>query len=330
MTQKDLDKLFEKVPQEKNGGYRGIVSIALEGKPVGPFKWFGTRGDDPNDVVPHEHRRELRGAFVFAAWFNHNDSRAINTLDTLVKDDGTTYVRHYLMDFGSTLGSASTRAKEARIGGEYYLDFKPAPKYIATLGLDVPYWAHANFPDYLSVGRFESSVFRPDEWVPDYPNAAFLNRLPDDEFWAAKQAMALTNDQIRAICKVAEFSNPDAERFLADALIDRRNKIGKVYFAKVLPLDRFAVENGQLVFHDLAVEHGMEVKGPLHITWSRFDNKTNQKDPISTAQDFHVPGDAGASYLAADIWRGDDKAKAVTVYLRTTSAPEIVGVDRNW
>jgi len=330
MTRKDLDKLFVKIPKEKNGEYRGIVSMQLEGKPVGPFKYFGTRGDDPNDVVPHEHRRELRGLYVFSAWLNHNDSRAINSLDTLVQAGGVSMVRHYLMDFGSTLGSASTRAKEARVGGEYYLGFRPAPKAMATLGVAVPYWAKAWYPNYPSIGRFESVTFRPDEWVPDYPNPAFLNRLPEDEFWAAKQVMAFTNDQIRAIVKVAEFSDQNAAQYLADALIARRDRIGQMYFSKVLPLDRFAVENGQLVFHDLAQEHRMEVRGPLHISWSRFDNKTKQKDPISTAQDFQVPGNAGASYLAADIWRGDDKTKTVTVYLRTTSIPEVVGIDRTW
>ena len=45
----------------------------------------GTRPDDPNDIHPHQHRRELRGLRVFAAWLNHDDSRSINSLDTLVR-----------------------------------------------------------------------------------------------------------------------------------------------------------------------------------------------------------------------------------------------------
>jgi hypothetical protein len=331
MTQHDLDKLLEKVPKSNEGGYRAIVSLQIAGKPVGPFKYFGVRNDDPNDTVPHEHRRELRGLGVFAAWLDHNDSRSINSLDTLVEADGAKFVRHHLMDFGSTLGSLSTWAKTARYGGEYYLDFKPVPTQIATFGLAVPYWAHARLPHYPSIGGFESSAFEPERWVPDYPNPSFLNRLPDDEFWAAKQVMAFSNEQIRAIVKVAQFSDPDAERYMGDTLIARRDKIGKVIFAKVLPLDRFSIENGQLSYHDLAQEHGLEVKDALHAAWSSFSNATGEKTPIPSAQDFHVPEPGGASYLAANIWRGGDTAKAVTVYLRMTGGQaEVVGVDRTW
>lgn len=335
MTQRDLDELLAKAPMTSDGKYRAIASLQIPGKPVGPFKYFGVRSDDPNDVVPHEHRRDLRGMYVFAAWLNHNDSRSINTLDTLVKEGGSTYVRHYQMDFGSTLGSSSTSAKQARVGGEYYLGFNDAPKQMLTLGLAVPYWAKARYPGYASVGGFESATFEPDKWLPDYPNAAFLNRQPDDEFWAAKQVMAFTNEQIRAIVKSAQFSDPRAEQYVADILIARRDKIGKVFFARVLPLDRFAVEEGELVFHDLAQEHNQEANGQLQIAWSYFDNQSQKKTPIPSTAGFRLPSEAlagsASSYLAADIWRGNDRRKTITVYLRIAGGQaEVVGVDRTW
>jgi len=331
MEKQDLDRLFKKVPKTASGQYRAIVSIQLPGKPVGPYKYFGTRGDDPNDVIPHEHRRELRGLYVFASWLAHNDSRAINSLDTLVQKDDVTAVRHYLMDFGATLGSASTMEKTARAGGEYYLDFSPAPKAMATFGLDVPRWQRVQYPKIPSVGGFDYVAFQPDDWKPDYPNQAFRNRLPDDEFWAAKQVMALSDEQIRGIVKVAQYSDPRAEDYITKALIARRDKIGRHYFAKVLPLDRFSIEEGRLTFHDLAQEHGIETKGELHVAWSRFDNATAKKAAIDGAQDFRVPIEAGAPYLAADLWRGEDHTKTVTVYLLCANgSAEVVGVDRSW
>jgi hypothetical protein len=331
MVRRDLDKLLKKVPRTSDGQYRGIVSIQIAGKPVGPYKYFGTRGDDPNDVIPHEHHRELRGLYVFAEWLCHNDSRSINSLDTLVEKDGVTAVRHHLMDFGATLGSASTMEKTPRAGGEYYLGFSAAPKEIATLGLAVPRWQRVHYPKIPAVGGLDYVAFQPDEWKPDYPNQAFRNRLPDDEFWAAKQVMAFSDDQIRGIVKIARYSDPRAEEYIVKALIARRDKIGRHYFAKVLPLDRFTVAKGQLAFHDLAQEHGIETKGEIHITWSRFDNRTNQKAALDSARDLHVPIDAGAAYLAADLWRGDDQTRTVTVYLRCADGgAEVVGVDRTW
>ena len=69
--------------RQPNGKYRAIASRFADGRPVGYFKYYGTRPDDPNDIYPHEHRRELRGNLVFAAWINHDDSRGINSLDML-------------------------------------------------------------------------------------------------------------------------------------------------------------------------------------------------------------------------------------------------------
>jgi hypothetical protein len=335
MTDRDLNEILFKTPKTVDGKYRALATLALPGKNVGPFLFHGTRWDDVNDSVPHEHRRDLRGYYVFCAWLNHDDSRAQNTLDTLVEDDGVRSVRHHLIDFGATLGSSTTRPNSPRAGGEYLFSRGPTLEGIASLGLWVPRWAFAKYPHYPSIGRFEAKVFDPDRWYPEFPNPAFLNRLPDDEFWAAKQVMAFTDDQIRAIVKTGQISDPAAEEYLVDCLIQRRDKIGRAFFAKVLPLDLFTVRNGQLAFEDLAKKHGLGATAPLKVSWSRFDNETEQNTPLAQQAGFTVPVDgtpsSETSYCAAEISREGEGRRAVTVYVRVRGGqPEVVGVERSW
>ena len=112
----DIRLLLRRAHRESDGSYRVVASKALEGRPVGGFRFYGTRSDDPNDVIPHEHRRELRGYGTVSGWLNHVDSKSINTLDTVVEQDGKRVVRHHLLDFGSTIGSAGVYPREAYEG----------------------------------------------------------------------------------------------------------------------------------------------------------------------------------------------------------------------
>jgi hypothetical protein len=258
---------------------------------------------------------------------NHDDSRAINTLDTLVEEDGVRFVRHYLIDFGAILGSASYRVDSPRTGFEYLFDFKPAAQRFATLGLWTPEWSRkANFPDIPSVGRLEWEVFNPDTWKPEYPNAAFLSADPVDEFWAAKQVMAFRDEHIRAIVRTGEYSDPRAEDWVVRALIARRDKIGRASFAKVLPLDRFRVENGRLEFSDLGARY-FGTERAYRIDWFELENKGGTLIPLDCAGSAEVPQGIQAPFLAARI-QSDDPEKTVIVYLRNGTS--VVGVDRTW
>jgi len=46
--------------RRSDGTYRVIASRELPGKIKGGFTFYGMRKDDPNDLIPHEHRRDLR------------------------------------------------------------------------------------------------------------------------------------------------------------------------------------------------------------------------------------------------------------------------------
>ena len=110
-NQRDLDAILRLAARDRDGRVYFSATRFHEGEPVGNFQYHGTRSDDPNDIHPHEHRRELRANRVFAAWLAHDDSRAVNTLDLLVAANGRKHVRHYMYDFGAILGSATRFAE---------------------------------------------------------------------------------------------------------------------------------------------------------------------------------------------------------------------------
>ena len=330
----DVSTSLARVPRLSDGRIRGIASRYIPGNILGEFRYHGTRSDDPNDIVPHEHRRELRGLFVFAAWVNHNDSRPINTLDSLVEEDGLKYIRHYLIDFGAILGSASVLSNSARDGNAYFFEFKQALAQAISLGAYTPAWARAGYRSSDAVGMINHDAFDPDAWKPNYPNPAFVNRLPDDEFWAAKKVMAFTDEQIQAIVAEAHYSEPSDEEALVEYLIARRDRIGQTYFGRVLPLDGFRVEDDTLLFDDLAVRYDIAVQRDYPIRWSRFDNQTEVHAAIADASGPGLPGvilsSAPGSYFAAAI--GDEGASmSVLVYLRRdVDGIRVVGVERTW
>ncbi|MBZ5545145.1 MAG: hypothetical protein LAO07_15940 [Acidobacteriia bacterium] len=334
MTERDLTELFLKAPKLRDGRYRCVASLYLTGKNVGEFRYYGTRSDDPNDFVPHEHRRDLRGLRVFCAWLGHDDSRAINTLDMLVEENGVQFVKHHLIDFGATLGSDSYRPNSPASGNAYWFSWSSAAAQLFSLGLDVPRWMRAHYPKIPAVGRFEADIFDPEKWVPFYPSPAFDNCLPDDAFWAAKQVMAFSDEEIRALVKTGQYTDRRAEDWIVQCLIKRRDKIGKAYFAKVLPLDRFEVRDGRLAFDDLAVEHKLSGPRDYAVQWSRFNNDTEQKTPLAGETGFPLPRSvqeaAEGEYFAADL-SAADKQKTVTVYMRKKGGQiQVVGIDRTW
>jgi hypothetical protein len=333
MTERDVTEILLRVPRAKDGRYRGSTSLYLPGTPLGPHRYFGTRRDDPNDTVPHEHRRDQRGLWVYCAWLGHDDSRAINSLDMLHEENGIRYVKHYLIDFGSTLGSASVRPNSPR-SGNYLFSWKEVASQFFTFGLNIPGWAKAHYPNFPSIGRFEWQTFDPVTWRPEYINPAFENALPDDAFWAAKQVMALTDEQIRWAVESGEYSNPAAEAWVIECLIKRRDKIGRAFFSQVLPLDRFRVTNGELRFEDLAEKHRFGSGMNYRISWARFHNATGTETPITDATEFRLPPAAQnaetGSYLKARVV-GDHEEKDIHVYLRREAEGwAVVGLDRGW
>ena len=336
MTESDLDRILSRVDMMPDARYRAVASKFIEGRPIGPFKYYGTRSDDPNDVIPHEHRRELRGLQVLSAWLNHDDSRAVNTLDAVETQNGRSYVRHYLIDFGSTLGSGSVMAQKPRAGWEYMWEPAPVFRRIVTLGLWDRSWIRIHYPDIPSVGRFESKAFDPARWKPEYPNPAFMNARSDDSYWAAKIVMAFTDENIRAVVRTGGLSDPQAEDYLVNTLIERRDKIGRHYFNSVHSVDNFRLNGSSLEFEHLASLYGFSESPGNRLAWFRFDNDRDEKhfvgtELISNEAAFPIPMDLRndtSAYFGVDIQSEFGK---VSVFIhRSASTLRIVGIERTW
>jgi len=330
LTTRIVNELLRPQPKAADGTYRGMASKYIAGDLAGPFSYEGMRTDDPNDIIPHEDRRELRGLAVFAAWLNHHDTKAVNSMDTLVDENGVRYLKHYLLDFGDILGSDGVHPKYAWSGHEYTIDGKGSLEQMMTFGFDVPRWARANYPNYKGVGRVDWASFDPITWKPNYPNPAFLLMDGEDAFWAAKRVAAFSDGEIRALVETGEYSDPRATDWITECLIRRRDKIARVWFSKVLPLDKFRVVNGKLTFEDLAANLGIE-NGQYSIGWASWDasGRVTQMGATGT----QVPGFRGDTlYLAATIKPANSSAAdddPVTVYLRRAqSGLQVAGIDR--
>jgi len=281
----DIDTLLQRADREPDGAYRIVASKALPGKPIGRIRFLDTRPDDPNDVVPHEDRRELRGYGVFAAWLNHVDAKAINSLDTLITENGRSYVRHHLLDFGSALGSGGVGPADYWEGDEYLLEPGDILKRMVSFGFAIPKWHTARFHEAPSIGRFpaDNASFNPDLWKPRVPNQAFLHARADDKFWAAQKLMSLTTDLLRAAIKAGDFRDPASEEFLVRALAERRDAIGRAYLTAVNPIaDPSLDDAGVLTFRNASVDADF-AKAPAgyRAVWFRFDNTTSSSVRIA-------------------------------------------------
>ena len=344
MEARDLRELLKKAAPLADGSYRVLASRGITHPPIGKFRYYGTRPDDPNDIHPHEHRRELRGMVVFAAWLNHDDSRSINTHDVLVKQGNRALVRHYLLDFGSTLGSGSTQAQTTRAGNEFLWEARPTFVTMLTLGFYVRPWVKYKYPDLPAIGRIESSYFQPERWKPEYPNRAFSNARPEDKFWAARIVAALSDDAIRGVVTTGQYTDPQAAQYLTQTLLERKAKVLESWLNVTNPVVNVTLSpSGALTFSNAAQDAGMAKPAEYYLlAWSRFDNATSthtavgeeQKVTTAAAQAPRELLGSGAEYIAVTIRAFDPNRPAwrhplIAYFRRAGDAWALVGLDRN-
>lgn len=260
-----LEKLLAKIPKVKGGLIRTSASKILTNvKGYMPFE--GRRSSDPDDLIPHEDRRSIRALRVFGSWLNHYDLREGNTLDVIEIENGQAVIKHYLIDFASTLGSAAFHPKVPAAGYEHIVDWFEMGETVPTLKVVQKDWErkwdalNREIP-YPELGYFDNSQFDPGKWKTQLPYEVFDRLTVSDAFWAAKIIMSFTDGQIRAMVETGEFSDPQNSKILSDILITRRDMIGRYWFSRATPLDQirlFDLGGGsyEVRFEDLTVRYG--------------------------------------------------------------------------
>jgi hypothetical protein len=227
------------------------ASAWLPGYLLGPFRYEGTREDDPNDVIPHEDRRELRGGRLLAAWLNHFDAREQNSMDTWIADQADHpdsspgRVRHYYLDVSDALGSEWDWDEiSRRLGHSYLLDWADIGLDFVTFGVRTPAWERVRrTAGRERFGYFDVDTFEPAEWKAEYPNPAFSRMSERDGAWMARILARLSPEMVRALAEMGRFTDAGDTAFLTEVLQGRLEKILDRYLTRLAPLSDVHTEN---------------------------------------------------------------------------------------
>jgi len=244
-----LDRVLAVAPK-RGELVRMQASAWLPGRLLGPFQYSGTRHDDPNDVIAHEDRRELRGGRVLAAWLHHFDAREQNSMDSWIADDKKNadsspgYVRHYYLDTSDSLGSEWDWDEiSRRLGHSYLLDFGDIGSDFITLGTRERPWERLHRARGHEIfGYYGVEEFIPDAWKNEYPNPAFSRMVEHDAAWMARILARFTPDMVQTLAKMGEFSKPENTDYLAHVLERRLQRILDRYLMRLSPIADLRIE----------------------------------------------------------------------------------------
>ncbi|MGD0678791.1 MAG: hypothetical protein ABSC94_25585 [Polyangiaceae bacterium] len=261
--QKSVDKILAECAHT-GGLVRMQASAWLPGYLLGPFRYLGTRQDDPNDVIAHDDRRELRGGRLVAAWLDHVDAREQNSIDSWVTDSQDSkaqpdaspgHVVHYYLDTSDCLGSWwPWEPISRRLGHSYIGDWGDMAQDLVTLGIPVRPWDRVRRAPGMEIfGYFNVEDFEADQWKNEYPNAAFSRMTERDGAWMARILARFTPELVETLGGMGRFSDPRTTAYLTTVLEGRLDKILRRYLARLSPLADVHVDSdARLCAVDLA------------------------------------------------------------------------------
>jgi hypothetical protein len=263
LTQKHLEAVFAMAQRLPDGRLRASASQFLEGKPIGPFTYQGRRSDDPNDIIEHQDRRELRGMRLLAAWTQHFDAREMNTLAMWIETgEHQGYVRHDVLDFGDCFGSVWEPPELGRrLGHSHYVDVQHTLEDWFTLGLRERPWDRARFgPSGKVFAYYQVQDFEPEAWKAGYPNPAFGRMSERDGAWMARILAGFSDESVQRLVHEGQFPDPALDAELARILIGRRQRILERYLTRLSPLTHPEIRRGTdnvLCLRDLVWASGL-------------------------------------------------------------------------
>ncbi len=329
--QKDVDKILADSPH-RGELVRMQASAWLPGYLLGPFRYTGTRDDDPNDVIPHDDRRELRGGRLVAAWIDHIDAREQNSMDTWIaepssgksKPDGSPgHVVHYYLDTSDSLGFWwQAEAISRRVSYQYVVDWGDLAVDFVTLGIPTRPWDRVQrVPGQEIFGYYNVEDFEPDQWKNEYPNAAFSRMTERDGAWMTRILSRFTPEMVEALAGAGQFADPSHTAYLASVLQGRLDKILQRYLTRLSPLANVhTVGTDRLCAEDLAETRRLRPASEFRYT-ARLSSAAKDV-PLPVVQ----PADADVCvtlpHVAPESSARDDDAGR---YVRVTIADGVAG-----
>ena len=344
LTQADVQSVVDGATEGPGGTRRAMLSRFIEGRPLGPWSYTGTWDQDPNDVVPHERRRELRGIFVLNAWLDHWDARQHNTLASWIEaPGGGGHVRHYLIDFGECMGMVASdhHRRGPRMGHSVWLDVGHVVEDALGLGLIQRAW-DGRRPDPV-LGYYGVAHFDPHGWTPQYWNGALDRRTGHDVAWGARILARFRDPHLRALVALGRYSDPDVAERLVAILRARRDLLLEAHLMRRSPLTEpvaHATSEGRagVCFTDLALHAGVRVRRSYAARLSHA-GRTQPLTPRRVEERVCVElpaldgeggsGDYGVLEVSAGT-PGRDERRAVSLHLYVVGPDRIrlVGLER--
>ena len=314
-----LEKVLGHCP--KRGEFvRMQASEWLAGHGLGGFQYEGTRRDDPNDVVPHEDRRELRGKRVVDAWMDWFDDRRGNTFDSWIAarpgpDDASPgRVIHYQMDTSEALGSEWNWPQiSRRLGYAYVVDWGDMARDLVMLGTRFETWDTIHkTPGMELFAYFNVRDFVADQWKNEYPISPFSRMTERDGAWMARILARFTPEDVRVLAKTADFTTAPDTAFLIEVLEGRLQKILERYLTRLSSITEVHVEGTSVLCGvDLAEWRGLRDASAFRYTarmlgggWLAVERRAGSRVCVTlprVAADGGIPDDAAERYVRVRI-----------------------------